>query len=329
MLSTLPKLADRRFVLGFFLPSMLLATALRWLWAGDGIWLDLYAKEPTTSVLWIVGVWVFAVVLLGFNDILYRIYAGQRWPLSALTDCKTENRLHAETVAQRTAELHRTWIDRDLTTDERSEYFKLRREVFQSLPTPPARALPTRFGNAMRASFDYPNAVYGVDAVAVWPRLTAVIPKNFADQLDDARCQVDFFLNLSFLSVVACLASVATFCANLQVRWFNDATGWNLFIDNLTLLPVAVAGAAIVLAMLAYGWSIGPLMAWGELVRSAFDLYLPALAAALGFELPPTRAARLQFWQLFSSTAIYGADPGNNVDFDPTVWLRTRPPRNK
>ena len=45
--------------------------------------------------------------------------------------------------------------------------------------------------------------------------------------------------------------------------------------------------------------------AWGDLVRSAFDLYLPNLAKQMGYTLPGTIEERRKFWSKMNSVFLY------------------------
>ena len=55
--------------------------------------------------------------------------------------------------------------------------------------------------------------------------------------------------------------------------------------------------------------------AWGDLVKAAFDCYLPALAERLGYKLPSTAKERKKFWQAVTDQAIYW------VPLKPQKWL--------
>jgi hypothetical protein len=152
VLSNLPKLADRRFILGFFLPSMLFALAMVFLCDNTAeTWKDLLGKEPTSTARWLIGIWVFGVLLLALNDSLWRIFSGQRWPLSHLERRKAEKQTYAREARTRAVALYKTRVQHELPANELGEYLRLRRELFQFVPTPDSRVLPTRFGNAMRA----------------------------------------------------------------------------------------------------------------------------------------------------------------------------------
>lgn len=309
MLSTLPKLADRRFILGFFLPSLLFVLALMWVLGGgnarDQLWAQLVAKEPLNAAYLILLTWVLAVLLLALNDLLYRIYSGQFPPLSWATRSRQKAREARQTLVARVETLHRQWSQHGvLSADARKEYNDKRRQLFLGYPRNADRVLATRFGNTFRAFQDYSNTVYGADAVAVWPRLTAVLPRDVLEKIEDARCQVDFFLNTGYLALIVSAVSIVRLVTHFDA-------------------PSALyAAAAIAIARGAYVLSIEHVVAWGEMVRTAFDCYLPALATLLGFNLPATRKARRQFWRDFSNTASFGADPDGNVRFAPEYWDR-------
>ncbi|AIP31934.1 hypothetical protein DR64_112 [Paraburkholderia xenovorans LB400] len=54
---------------------------------------------------------------------------------------------------------------------------------------------------------------------------------------------------------------------------------------------------AFALVRLAYELAVSSAAQWGDVVKSAFDLYLPALAHQLGYELPDTLDQRFKFWE--------------------------------
>jgi hypothetical protein len=76
MLSTLPKLADRRFVIGFFLPALLFTLAGLKLFEGQPsvgeLLKNVTTKDLPGAVFLLVGVWVLGVILLVLNHPLYR-----------------------------------------------------------------------------------------------------------------------------------------------------------------------------------------------------------------------------------------------------------------
>jgi hypothetical protein len=59
------------------------------------------------------------------------------------------------------------------------------------------------------------------------------------------------------------------------------------------------------LARGCYELAIDRAIAWGDLVRSAFDLYLPMLAGQLGYILPDNNEDRKLFWDAVNSLFLY------------------------
>lgn len=96
MLSTLPKLADRTFVLGFFLPTLLFAIAglLLFSHVGDtGKWLDVItAKEIGRGAYLLLAIWVGALVLLILNRWWYQLLEGYKLPNPLRSWLRAENR---------------------------------------------------------------------------------------------------------------------------------------------------------------------------------------------------------------------------------------------
>src|ERR1700737_1547884 len=90
MLSGLSKLADRNFIIGFFLPALLAVFAAVNAFP-DVPWLSraaaqvVSAKSLTDLTYFVLGVWTFALLLLVFNHSLYRLFEGYLAPISWLS----------------------------------------------------------------------------------------------------------------------------------------------------------------------------------------------------------------------------------------------------
>jgi hypothetical protein len=78
-------------------------------------------------------------------------------------------------------------------------------------PHDPDLILPTRFGNVIHASETYSLNVYGVDAIPAWHRLAAVVLKDFAGQVDDARAEVNFWNNVWVVAILFTVLAAARF----------------------------------------------------------------------------------------------------------------------
>jgi len=306
MLSSVSKLVDKAFVTGFFLPALLAVyTALNVLHCPS--WLaPLCSTKPDNSFAADITyaaliVWTVALMLLFLNYGLYRLFEGYVPPVSWLTPLKTWHQGR--------------WQRRKEKQDEGDDALaqgEKRKQLLNDYPTDVNDFLPTSFGNALRAFERYPAEVYGIDTVSGWLRLGAVIPSAYQQLINDARSQVDFFVNTCFLAIVLCAASLAKLAEEhvRHVQWEQ--------CDAPVLWKTAIA--SIVVATVAYYWSIGRVVAWGDLVKSAFDLYLPALAKQVGYALPPSEAKQREFWKEFSWLMLY------RIQLPDRKWKRADPP---
>jgi hypothetical protein len=171
--------------------------------------------------------------------------------------------------------------------------------------------LPTRLGNVVRAFEEYPRAVYGISAISLWPRLIAVVDKDYKPVLDEAKASLDFMINASFLSG---LLSASIFVAGLLVP---ERIHWVPWLLQLSLAALA--------ARLFYVASIGQAASWGAQVKSAFDLFRWDLLKKLGYERPGiSPEAERELWKHVSQRMIYG-NPPEGVPLMPYV----RPARPK
>jgi hypothetical protein len=154
---------------------------------------------------------------------------------------------------------------------------------YRNYPKDPGRALPTRLGNILKAAEEYPayEGRYGLDAVFFWPRLIAVVPDSTRSDLSDARATFVLLLNVCTLALVF---SAGAFAALIFAVIHPAAVFW------------ASAAGALVLAYLMYRSALGPAQAYGELVRSAFDLYRGDLLDQLKLSEPASFAAERTLW---------------------------------
>lgn len=70
-------------------------------------------------------------------------------------------------------------------------------------PSNPADILPTALGNAIAAFEDYPYTRYGIDAVALWPRLVPILKeKKYLEFVAEQKAHFDFMLNMTLVIFV-------------------------------------------------------------------------------------------------------------------------------
>ncbi|MDR3419454.1 MAG: hypothetical protein P4L83_25020 [Nevskia sp.] len=318
MFASLSKLADRNFVVGFFLPTLLAVLAalavfgkVPWFQYPHG---ELGSTEKLGDITGVVvTVWLCGVLLLAVNYWLYRFFEGYLWPISAIPFLRNRQ-------VRRFRELNRRL---DGTADPVEEAW-LRIALFNSFPSREEWLLPTRFGNAIRAFEVYAVDIHGADAVAVWFHLMAVASKDYLGFIDAARAQVDFFLNLCVLAILFAAAVLVQLGWDLDWRSLNAAMPLHEHLAVFTrgvdfcVVGPALAGSVAV-AFIAHWWALASVPAWGSWVKAAFDLYLPDLAEKLGFEHPRTLERRKQFWTDVSQRAAFG-DP-----FRPEDWPQVKP----
>jgi hypothetical protein len=300
----LPKLADKAFVVGFLVPVLAafaavlalfqevpaVSTLTRNLAAADDL-----AKLTATGA----AVFIAALILLLINRPIYRALEGYVGPLSmrpfkrqALADWNT---LETKRKGLRTA------YDRAATDDEKqAANLALRalvRDFRKRYPRDEHLVLPTRFGNANRAFETYSANAFGIEAILVWPRLSAILPKALQDGLTDIRAQVNCFANLTVLlegAVALRLLVWAIQGVYLAVFQVKPPPGVVTPMQVATAIDLVVLIAA--LGGVAYEMAVARAYALGDQVRVAFDLHLLRLPGRLGYRLQTALAARGEFW---------------------------------
>jgi hypothetical protein len=305
MFTELPKLLDRNFAVGFFLPAA---------WLGGGLWMVLglhgLVSLPATldelgnltnAVLAIFLVWLLAIGLLALNYPLLRLLEGYpllrlfqllgRWVPAGREWFERRLRLRFERRAKQALALQAAI---DLARAEGrgepaipADHARRLRYVAECLPAEAEHVLPTRLGNLFRAFEVYPNVLYNLDAIPAWPRLQAVIPEHFRQILADAKAQLDFCVNLVTGGVLVTLAHLGL------ALWY-----WQLPGPWLILLGIAAA-------ILGYQLALSAAAQFGGYVKSAFDLYRGDLARNLGLELPRLVEAERIMWRTVSRMMIY------------------------
>lgn len=295
MFGELPKLFDRNFAVGFFLPMAVFITA-------SGLILGQYGFAPQvvnlfgmnllvgTTTLGLVS-WVGGIVLLAINRDLYRLMEGygKYNPIQLFAPFQ-KNRYRKMKAELKTLddEFKKCKAETsEFPARSRTRRNKLLKQLVDDFPKEEEHLLPTPFGNILRAFENYPLVMYGLESIGGWERLLAVIPKDYLELVDAAKAQVDFWLNLglAFLLLLGEYAGLA-FIFGHPINWW------------------------IVLLLILLG-TIAPLRAdssareWGLYVKAAFDMFLPKMREALGVVPPEDRAQEFAQWYTFSQATIF------------------------
>jgi hypothetical protein len=295
MFGELPKLFDRNFIIGFFLPVAIFLTA-------SGLILGQYSFGPDistylgtqllidTTVISLLA-WVGGIVFLAINRDLYRLMEGYG----------TYNPLKIFTVLEK-RRFHRLTNQLEMLDDEyrdsianqqkfpeksRTKRNQTIRQLAEEFPDEERSILPTPFGNALRAFEVYPRVMYGLDSIYSWGRLLTVIPKDYFELIEGARAQVDFWVNLGIVFVM------------LQIEYIAFA-----FI-TWTSLKEWVIMLLIMLGAIAQLRATSSAVEWGDFVKSAFDVYRFSLIESLGIDIPRNREEERVLWTKFSQAITY------------------------
>jgi hypothetical protein len=293
MLSSVSKLADKPFVVGFLLPSLVFAVAVVNMFPMP-CWLVPIINDVKVSnnpfanlTYFVLAIWIIATVLLIVNYDAYQILEGYLPPMSWFGWCTQYHRARLVDLLKR-EQRYRDARDLDKASD-------LREHRLGVYPSEPDWILPTAFGNTLRSFETYSWDVYHADAVVLWPRLAAVVPKEFKTELENARSQVDFLVSLCVLGWVT---AAIGFCEFAWQIWGPHGAPCvkGMSVPSPLTLCFDIAGALLA-SLIFYRWAIHALGGWGELVKSVSDCYLPALATQLGYVLPDQETDRWQFWE--------------------------------
>lgn len=304
MFGELPKLFDRDFAIAYFLPSASFVTASYCILirfslspvvlalSADSVLKDL----ASLGLLSLLG----AIILLIANRGIVRLLEGY-WPFGL---GYWVNWLQLRRFRRLSRESAKSDVDKQ-SYEQRNEEFprklqnkrnRIKEDQANRFPNEERLILPTSFGNTYRAFEVYPRVMYGINAIPGWFRLLAVVPKDYRALLDAARAQVDFWVNLSFLSLIVIIEYYfAAFRANRLV--FSG-----LFSGSATLHWIPLL--ALVFSVVAYTFARNAVQDWGNWVKSAFDMYLSDLRDKLGFARPQDREHGRRMWIAFNRAVL-------------------------
>lgn len=276
MFDQVTKLLDRNFAISHILPATLFSLANYILFQACGwlerSWVTSLGKEnpwlltsgATVSIVFL------ALLLMLLNRSLIRFKEGywfiqRSWSPLMRFQLRRWNRLQ-ERIGKVDAEIKEIEKSgRSPSRDLIAKEIGLHTQAATDFPNEETWLLPTAFGNAMRAFEVYPGVIYGFESTSGWPRLLAVIPKDYQEHLGAARAQVDFWVNTWALSIIFTLI-----CASLSL------------LGTPGIMTVgAMAATAVTIAWWSSRRSRLAAVEWGEFVKAAFDIYLPILTKNL------------------------------------------------
>lgn len=255
----------------------------------------------------------FAIVLQQSNMLIIKLYEGYygwRWfPLRQIL--KRMTRCQKNLYKKRKEEI-------DQLNRSKKDTRSMEHDLSRAFPADENQILPTRLGNIMRASEYYVHQIYNIDPITIWPRLTAVIPQFYAEQIEKTQTTVSFVLNLSFISAILgfeCLAQsvvdVLELYRGIEAKLFVIPI-LVPFSLNAPELLIIISLICFILSYIFYLLSCLPAGAWGEYIRSVFDLYRYDLFKQMSLHLPSepiTLRREWEIWNLLQKHTFYAKNP--------------------
>jgi hypothetical protein len=293
LIGQLTGLIGRGFVIGYFLPvtafiaaSLSLAVAFG-LEPGGGS-LD-ETETLVGSTLLALASALGGVLLMALNREVIRLMEGypyrswngwQRKRYRRLSDLANEIRKEREALENQ---------KKELSPERRAELEKAVAKLATYFPDEEKWVLPTALGNTIRAFEVYPRVMYGLDAIESWARLLGVVPTDYREQINAAKTQMDFWVNLWLLALLFLpeYAAFAIYGDSLRVPW----------------APLA----AVMVAFFAASRAKSAAVQWGDLAKATFDLFLPELWTKLGFAPVEDANKERATWENFGWAVHYRA----------------------
>lgn len=244
---------SRFFITGFFLPAFFTLFVL-WITVSSELQPDEFERESKGTQVLVLGGFALlvALILLGLRHPFIRFFEGYPFQFRPLIWLQRWSRRRM--ARRKPGTVGTRWrLDRLFPQEEN-------------------RLLPTRVGNAIRAAEDHAYIRYGLDHIAVWPRVDSLLNEREQELHSNARSDLHFFLNSAIGSVV--VGVVLIIDQGLDPRLHE----WSTLVYAL---PFVTAWGI-------YRMAVGAAEAWGLEMRVSVDMHRFELYDKLGVRRPPT-----------------------------------------
>lgn len=163
-------------------------------------------------------------------------------------------------------------------------------------PVDGSRLMPTALGNILRGAEDHSGDRYGIDGVTAWPRLYPTLPDSFRQTFAAAAGDLDLMVTVSGLGLAFSLAGGVL--GALLLPWY-----WAL----------GCCWGGLVIAWWGYRGAVRAAEPYGELFRSAFDVYRWTLLDAMGLRRPTEYGGEPEQWRQLDKLWVIGAPDSAHV----------------
>jgi hypothetical protein len=261
---------------------------------------------------------VIGFTLYSLNTAIYKVMEGyflfERFPSISNYQKKKIRRVYAKIIVLE--RLHEKLFEQEahpqLIEKVQAQIYQLSANYQRNFPLDYNFTMPTRFGNAFRALEAYPRQRYKMDAVLLWPRLIHVIPNEYYVKLDESNNRLMFLVNCAVLSLgMAILSTFAVIYQLLMLRLAGMGKTYLLYF--IPVIPedaikyeqnayIYLFNIAIMMLLFAifYRAAIPIVVQYGDLVKSAFDLFRFPLINALRLKQPKDYDEETDGWENIS-----------------------------
>jgi len=256
---------SRYFVVGFFVPAFVVLVAVSQVLPDEALPAVYLDAGNGARVAVLGGASLLAgLILLGMHYQALRLFEG--YPLAARWYTRPLDRVLKWRQSKRLAKALKK---ANALTDDVAKSNALW-HISLSFSTDDERVLPTSFGNAVRAFEITSTHRWGLNAIAIWPRIQLLLTNEEQRVVSEAESNVAFFINGALLAALAGFALGIDKIVEGQLTFPNGL---------LYLIPFAIA-------VLAYRASIGTVADWGSTVIASIDLHRREAYTRLGVRKP-------------------------------------------
>jgi len=307
MFFEIPKIFDRNFITGYFLPSIVF-----------GFWTIVLIKisfninlfdfridntgriaiSSAENSLFFLGLIfvacsIISISLLMVNRFLIRLMEGYYYPVKLLTPFQRYQYSRMEknfTKLKRNYQLERKSGGNPHPYHDQISKLKLKQAI--EFPYHKDFIIGTRFGNILRSAETYSRKMYGADIIPLWSRIIPVVDDAHKNNLSDAKAGVDFAVNSFYIAIALAIQTIVLF------QYSNDTSLlWRKYWFLFVLFLVGITGA--------YNLAISRVRLWGNYIRATSDLYLDKLLSTLGYEKPTEEDDAKALWESICVSFLY------------------------
>lgn len=179
-------------------------------------------------------------------------------------------------------------------------------DVELTMPLREEDLLPSKLGNVLRASEQYPEK-YGITAgINLWTRLAVLLPSEMSNQLEEKNNNILFLLNSSLLSYSHFVIAII-----ISISHINEKTG------DVSMKHLVLAIFFFIVGYSLYILTIPVAKTMGLLIRSSFDLYRFDLLKQLNYPIPTSLSQEQRLWWKISDFIVTAGKLGRQpLDFE-------------